>query len=225
MASHHLDDAALTKLRQAAEEARWLLDRGYPEAAVNLFVGEHRALDGEQQRLLAVSARLGAALKHHIARELDPEDVSRRPLRVDTASLLSVVATGLRGHLLVESGAGVLADPSWSRDTLAWDEAFDGALDRCCGALKGLRPKTCSWLVDPANPEAPRLEAGLVAASKKHKLKATVKGVEDVVTELQGAPFVVSCDPAILDHCATWMNLAPLALAGAVANHPLRLDE
>ncbi len=225
MASQHLEEAALTQLRRAAEEVSWLLARGYPSDAVNDFVGEHRALDLEQQRLLAVNAQLGSEVKHHIARELDPEDVSRRPLRVDAASLVSVVAAGLRGKLLLESSAGVLADPSWSRGTLTWDEAFDGALDRCCAALKRLRPKTCTWVIDPTSAEAGRLEAGLVAWSQKHKLKAAVTIVEDVVATLAGAPFVVSCDPAILDRCATWMNLAPLALAGAEGKAPLRLDE
>ncbi|MBW2456017.1 MAG: DUF434 domain-containing protein, partial [Deltaproteobacteria bacterium] len=108
MASNPLDDDALQTLRLAAEEVSWLLSRGYPPQAVGAFVSQQRALGGDLQLLLAINARLGLQVKHHIARELDPEDVSRRPLRIDVASLAAVVAAGLRGSLLLENGAGVL---------------------------------------------------------------------------------------------------------------------
>ncbi len=215
MATHLLDDDALKILRLAAEEVSWLLSRGYPPHEVGAFVSEQRAMGDELQLLLAINARLGLQVKHHIARELDPEDVSRRPLRIDVASVAAVVAAGLRGNLLLENGAGLLCDPGWTRATLTWDEALDSAIHRCCAALKPLKPKTCGWLIERACPGAERLEAAVVAASKKGKLKHSVTLVDDVVGELTGAPFVLSSDPAIVDGCGSWMNLAPLALEGA----------
>ena len=126
---------------------------------------------------------------------------------------------------MLENGAGVLCDPSWIRAELPWDAALDSALDRSIAALRQLRPKTCGWLIERGSAEAERLQKAVVALSKKRKVKHSVTLVDDVVGELKGAPFVVSNDPAILDLCGTWMNLAPLALEGAEGALRLRLDD
>ena len=39
-----VDDATIQRVTQAASEASFLLDRGYPTKAVAAFVGEHRQL-------------------------------------------------------------------------------------------------------------------------------------------------------------------------------------
>jgi hypothetical protein len=209
-------------LRRAAEEVAWLLGRAYPAGAVSTFVASHHRLTEQQRTILATNARLGAQARHHIARELDPEDVSRRPLHVDISQLVGLVATALAGETLIKSEAGLLA--STAAEPAGWTGSAEqvDALARCCRALASLRPKTLRLCVDGRRPAASDLAAAVNAASKTHKLKkAAVEIVDDPAVALAGVAIVASSDPVILDRCATWVNVAQMALEGA--NHPAPL--
>jgi hypothetical protein len=206
-----LDAEALERLRQAAEEAAYLVARGYPADAVAAFVGRHRALADTEQALLASSARLDAQVKHHIARELDPEDVERRPLKIDASSTLATIDAALRRAPLLESAAGVLCDPSFRRDADASSD-LDRAVQRAGDTLRALKPAATTWLLDESAPASTRIEEALVRAQKGWRFKVEVKRVPSCAQALARAGFVVSSDPTILDACGTWFNLPARAV-------------
>ncbi len=202
----------LERIRGAAEEAAWLVARGYDAEAVAAFVGQQRALSESDQQLLDCNTRLSAHVKHHIAREMDPEDVRGRLLRIDAESLLCSIASARTGALMLESGAGWLCDPSWTRGARPWSDPVGGAVEDLFAALKPLRPKQLSWIARGGWDAG--LSEAVASASKKHKLAATVE-TGDARTSLKGAGFVLSADPAVLDGCATWLNAQQLVLSGA----------
>jgi hypothetical protein len=177
---HQLTDDDLARLRLAAEDAAWLIERG------------------------------SAQVKHHIARELDPEDVARRPLRIDAASVIATVEAALDGAPLLETPAGVLIDPGWRRSEHQPGANLQAALTRVLSAVASLRPKAVHWVVDE---RAEQLLAALASHKKVGRAKAEVVQVADVVTSLRGAAFVASSDPAVLDEVGTWVNGAALALS------------
>jgi hypothetical protein len=102
-----LDDAALEKVRQAAEETGWLVGRGYPTEETVSFVSRHHELGPQELRWLDCGTRANRSYRHHIARELDPDDVARRPLRIDASSIVATVEAALRGSPLLEAGCVV----------------------------------------------------------------------------------------------------------------------
>lgn len=209
----------LTRVKRAAEEAAWLAARGYPADAVAAFVATHRQLTDADRMLLDCNSRLCRNVKHHIAREMEPDDVSRRPLRIDAENVLCGVAAARADALMLESPAGVWCDPTWQRGATTWNDAVQACLDDVCGALASLRPKQISWLVPSA--WHADLEAALGPPAKKHKLKGEVLSGD--VSSLSGGGFVVSADPAVLDSCASWVNLLPLVVAGS--SQALRLED
>ena len=148
----------LQRVKLAAEESAWLIERGYDALDVSAFVAKRRALSEDERRLLDCSTRSGTNVKHHIARELDPEDVRKRPLRVDVESTLCAVASATQGAVMLQSAAGLLCDPLWRRGEHRWDEGVASAFARCCEALTPLKPKEIRWLVrgdwEPAMREA-----------------------------------------------------------------------
>jgi hypothetical protein len=193
----------LARVKQAAEEASWLLSRGYPTEAVASFVSTQRALTDDEQRLLACSARCAANVKHHIARELDAEDVRKRRLEIDADSLLSCLVSADADALLLASGAGLICDPTWRRGEAAFGSEHASALARACAQIASLGANECCFWVAPNWSDA--LSAALAPLTKK-KPRADVK-VGEVTTELAGAAFVVSCDPMVLDRARSWVNL------------------
>jgi hypothetical protein len=205
------------RLQQAAEEAGWLVARGYPAAPTSRFVAEHRALSERDQRLLEGHARMSADVRHHIARELDAEDVERRVVRVDAASVLGTVAAASAGATLLESDAGVIVSPDWNRadwQRQSWPEAAEGALGAIAAVLDRLRPSEVRFVV--ARDRAGELER-LVAGLGKRRWKSRVQPEDDVLVALANAPFVASGDPGVLDACASWVNILALALADSAA--------
>ena len=205
----------------AAEEAGWLVTRGYAAAAVSEFVARERRLSDEEQRLLACATRLRAQYAKHIARELEPEDVAKRPVRIDASSVLSAVDAALEGRPLVESPAGVLSDPTWRRAS-GQVAALDAAVERVEAALGPLRPSVVRWYVDESAPWASRLEE-LVSKKKKSRAKIELARVEDAGAALRESAYVASADPDVLDDCACWLNLVGRAI-GDLSPPRIRLE-
>jgi hypothetical protein len=209
----------LATLQRAAEEAAWLVERGYPAGAVTAFVAKHRQLGGDDERLLACSARASAHYKHHIARELEPEDVVRRLLRVDTPSMLACAVAAKSGGLLLESPAGVMCDPGFERDGYRAPDDPGAAFEALATALASARPKQVIWFVDPSWDDGERIASEIGTRAPR----GAAWSVERAPTErLWGAANLVSADPSLLDRCATWFNLTSRLLEGSPAQ-PLRL--
>jgi hypothetical protein len=204
----------LERLRQAAEEAGFLVTRGYPVLAVATFVAEHRALGDEEQALLACSTRLRAEYAKHIARELEAEDVAKRPLRIDASSVLAAVDAGVSGRTLLESPAGVLADPAWTRPGRELAD-LSAALERVEAAVASLRPSLVRWYVDESAPWASQVAERVAARTGKRKVE--VQLVPNAAAALGEAAYVASSDPSVLDGAACWANLVARALAGVQA--------
>ena len=157
----------LARLRLAVEDASWLVKRGYPRAEATGFVAIHRQLSDQEQALLEKAAQGNALVKHHIARELDPEDVSRRPLRIDTASVLATVEAGIAGKLLIETEAGVLVDPDFERSTYQPGGTTALASPRApvpSARRVGERVRSRGWLIGGSDRPAPRA----VLADRRH---------------------------------------------------------
>jgi hypothetical protein len=203
----------LEKLRQAADEAGWLVARGYPSEAVAVFVAEHRQLDAEERRLLDCATRLRGEYAKHIARELEPEDVAKRPMRIDASSVLVAVDAALSERVLCESPAGVLADPGWQRESASLSD-FDAAFECVETALRTLRPSLVRWTIDK---RAPFAELLATRVGKSAKPKSEIALVDDAKRALAGAAFVASTDPGVLDHAASWVNLVARAISGTEA--------
>jgi hypothetical protein len=219
---YQLDANDLARLRLAAEEAAWLQSRGYQADEVTTFVARRRELSSSEQTLLVRAAGGNAHVKHHIARELDPEDVAKRPLRIDAISLIATVEAALAGDALLETQAGVLIDPGWRRADYQPSPRLGAAIGRLVDALASLRPKAVRWLVDEGS-TAPAVSEALAAHQKIGRAKSEVAVVADAPGELSGAAFVASSDPIVLDTVGTWVNVTALALASVDGAPRLRL--
>ena len=186
------------------EDVNWLVSRGFPLAAVNDFVSRHRNLAEAECELLSVHTRLRQYYRHHVARELDADDVSQRQMVLDVDGVLATLASGLEGGVLLESPAGVISDPHWCRGTSP-EELGDamGVLVRCLGELS--LKKLC-WVTERAE---------LASVGNDLRLGKTVVEVErpdDIGERLRGRAHLASSDPELLDTCKSWFNMVAYAL-------------
>jgi hypothetical protein len=203
----------LDRLRRAADEAAWLVARDYPADAVASFVAKHRKLTTQEQALLACATRLRVQYPKHIARELEADDLAKRPLRVDASSVLAAIDAGISGRPLLESPAGVLADPDWTRPGNELGDAA-AAIERLDDAIRSLRPSQVRWYVDRDAPWADSLSAHIMQSTKP---KSQLEYVTDAGVALAQSANVASSDPNVLDGVSSWFNLVAKAISGLQA--------
>lgn len=218
------DDAAIARLRLAAEEVAWLTGRGYPLETVSELVAAHHALTPSQRAALARGTCSEPQYRRRAARELEAEDVARQPLAVDAVDVLAAVEAALSGRPVLQTLDGTVRAFDVDRATWSPGPRADEALDLLLASARELRPSLVELVVDEAAPGAADLEARAAARAKAAKVKLEVKRVPSAPKALRRARQIVTGDAATLDACAGWFNLAGRLVEGIAGAVVVRLQ-
>jgi hypothetical protein len=200
--------AALPRLRAAAEQIAWLLDRGYRLETAIGFVGARHQLDARQRLALQRGCCSAAQYRRRAARELDPCDAAWRPLLLDGFNLVITLEVALSGGVLLECLDGAVRDIAGLRGSYRMVEETDVALDLVGSALGELRPSRALFLLDRPVSSSGRLCARILERAATWAVPVGVELVPDPDAILARSHGVVTSDSAVLDRCASWLNLA-----------------
>lgn len=203
------DDAAIERLRLAAEEVAWLTGRGYPLATVSELVAAHHQLAEEHRAALAKGTCSEPQYRRRAARELEAEDLARRPLSIDAVDAVVALEAALDGRPVLQTLDGTVRAFGVDRTAYAVGARTDEAIARLLSDVKELRPSALRFVLSP-NPE---LEAKLGAAAKERKLKFEIVHADDVPKALRKEKQIVTGDADTLDACGAWFNLVGRAVA------------
>lgn len=218
------DDATIARLRLAAEEVAWLTGRGYPLGIVSDLVAQHHGLGAAQRAALAQGTCSEPQYRRRAARELEAEDVARRPLAVDAIDVVSAVEAALEGRPVLQTLDGTVR--AFAGDGAGWapGPSTDDAIDRVLAFAKELRPQVVRLLVDERSPHAAAAAERITARVKAGKAKAEVVSVPDVRAAMKKERQVVSGDADVLDACGGWFNLAGRIVEGIPSARIVRLQ-
>lgn len=201
------DDATIEKLRLAAEEVAWLTGRGYPIDRVSDFVTNQHRLGDAERSALASGTCSEPQYRRRAARELEAEDVARRPLSIDTAEVLSAIEAALTGRPVLQTLDGTVR--AFGNATHAPSATTDDALARIYAAAKELRPSVLRFLVTSSD-----LDERITAKAKDAKAKIEIVKVADTRSGMKKEKQVVSGDAEVLDQAGAWFNLVGRVLEG-----------
>jgi hypothetical protein len=218
------DDAAIERLRLAAEEVAWLTGRGYALAVVGDLVAKHHGLTDIQRAALARGTCSEPQYRRRAARELEAEDVARRPLAVDAMDAMATVEAALSERPVLQTLDGTVRAFGVERATYAPGARSDEAVDRLLAAAKELRPSVLRFILDERAPGAQDLEAKIGARAKAHKVKAEVVVAADAGKALLREKQIVTGDADALDACASWFNLVGRVVASIAGAKVVRLQ-
>lgn len=218
------DDAAIERLRLAAEEVAWLTGRGYSLADVGELVAKHHGLTDVQRAALARGTCSEPQYRRRAARELEAEDVARRPLAVDAMDAMATVEAALSERPVLQTLDGTVRAFGVERETYAPGEHADEAVDRLLAAAKELRPSVVRFILDERAPGARDLEAKLGAGAKARKVKAEVVLAANAVKALLREKQIATGDAEALDACASWFNLVGRVVASIPGAKVVRLQ-
>jgi hypothetical protein len=203
------DDAAIERLRLAAEEVAWLTGRGYAVETVSELVAAHHALSPAQRAALARGTCSEPQYRRRAAREIEAEDVPRTkaPLAVDAIDVVACVEAALSGRPVLQTLDGTVRAFDAPRATYAPGPRAGEAIDLVLAAAKELRPKGLRFVVDEGAAGAAPLRAALEDRARSAKAKIEVLLAPSAAAALKKERQVVSGDAAILDASAGWINL------------------
>lgn len=221
-----MDEAAIERLRRAAEEVAWLTGRGYRLEDVDALVSRHHGLSDEERSLLVVGTCSEPQYRRRAARELEAEDVARKPLAIDAVGALTAIEAALEGQPVLQTLDGSVRAAS----TRTRDDAFrvgprtDDALVRLLTELKSLRPSMARLVVEDAVAGAAELRDLVAKRAKERGVKAQVVLVPELRAALRREPHVASADAEVLDACGAWFNLVGRVVTSVPGARLVRLQ-
>jgi len=218
------DDAEIAKLKLAAEEVAWLTGRGYPLGVVGELVASHHSLGPVHRAALARGTCSEPQYRRRAARELESEDVARRPLAIDAIDAMASIEAAIAGTPLLMTLDGTVRALELERARYSLGPGADEAIERIVTAAKDLRPSVVKWVIDAASPAAKELESRFQARASAVKLKVEAVQAAAVPKALAKERQVVTGDADVLDACAGWHNLIGRAVEGIASAKIVRLQ-
>ena len=216
-------DKVLPRLRAAATEITYLLSRGYPPDPALTFVCGHYQLDA-RQRIAVRRCVCSEAQRTGRARRLLPlPQAAGGPVVIDGFNLIITLEVALSGGVLLLGADGALRDLAGLRGSYHPVAETEAALALLGRGLGTLAVPAVRILLDAPVANSGRLRARILAHAATWSLPVEVELLADVDGALTGAARVVSSDAAVLDACASWLNLAPWLVAQVAGERPWRL--
>ena len=204
----------LKGLQKAADDFRYLLNRGYPRKASLELVGNRYQLNYDQRHLLhrGVFSKTDSKLRRKKKTSLS--EIRGKELVIDGYNVLITLEAALSGRSLVSGDDGFIRDISGLSGNFKKSERTDQALQLIFDTLGRIKPRHTLFLFD-----APISKSGKLAQEVRGRLRGeTVPGDARAVKVpekiLIGFPGVVATsDTAIIDRSKKVLDLAGYVIA------------
>jgi hypothetical protein len=196
-------------LQQAAEDFRYLLNRGYPRKATLELVGNRYGLTFDERHLLHRGVFSHADSEARRKKIISIKAVQNKDLAVDGHNVLITIEAGLSGRPLILADDGFVRDISGLSGGFKKTEVTGKAIQLIFAFLKKWRPRHTLFLFD-----APISKSGILAQElrtllKKEGLPGDALAVKVPEKTLIGFPGVVATsDTAIIDRSKRVIDLA-----------------
>jgi hypothetical protein len=196
-------------LQKAAEDFRYLLNRGYPRKAALELAGNRYGLTFDERHLLhrgVFSDEDSGTRKKGI---ISPKGIRNKDLAIDGHNVLITIEAALSGRPLILADDGFIRDISGLSGSFKKTEATEKAIRLIVTFLKKWRPRHTLFLFD-----APISKSGILAQELRTLLKKeglpgdalAVKVPERILIGFQGA--IATSDTAIIDRSKKVIDLA-----------------
>jgi hypothetical protein len=209
-------------LQKAAEDFRYLLNRGYPRKAALELVGNRYGLTFDERHFLHRGVFSEVDSEARRERIVSPEAIKNKDLAVDGHNVLITVEAGLSGRPLILADDGFIRDISRLSGSFKKTEVTEKALQWIVALLKKWRPRHTLFLFD-----APISKSGILAQELRTLLKKenlpgdalAMKVPEKTLIGFQGV--IATSDTAIIDRSEKVIDLAGEIIRIRIGSKPL----
>jgi len=196
-------------LQNAAEDFRYLLNRGFPRKAALELVGNRYQLNADERHLLhrGVFSDEDSILRK--ARKIPFYQIRGRDLAIDGHNVIITIEAGLSGLPLILGDDGFIRDISGLSGNYRRSEKTEEALLLIFNALKRVKPRHALFLFDAPISKSGRLALEVRNLLKRENLSGDAMAVNVPEKILIGFPGIIATsDTAIIDRSKNVIDLA-----------------
>jgi hypothetical protein len=197
------------ELQKAAEDFRYLLNRGYPRKAALELVGNRYGLTSDERHLLHRGIFSDADSKSRRKRKIPIGKVRNRDLAIDGYNVIITIEAGLSGQPLILGDDGFIRDISGLSGNFKKTERTEEALQLILDIVKRVKPRKTLFLFDSPISMSGELAQEVRDLLKKENLLGDARAVKVPEKILIGFPGVIATsDTAIIDQSKEVVDLA-----------------
>jgi len=197
------------ELQEAAEDFRYLLNRGYPRKAALELVGNRYGLTSDERHLLHRGIFSDADSKSRRKSKIPIGKVRNRDLAIDGYNILITIETGLSDRPLILGDDGFIRDISGLSGNFKKTEKTEEAFQLILDIVKRVKPLKTLFLFDSPISMSGELAQEVRSLLKKESLLGDAKAVKVPEKILIGYPGVIATsDTAIIDQSKEVVDLA-----------------
>ncbi|SDA18326.1 hypothetical protein SAMN02910447_01557 [Ruminococcus sp. YE71] len=211
-------EKALPKLRKAAEEVYFLLNRGYPVTGTTRFIGDHYQLSERQRLALARIVSPKESIISRKNRELT--DISGKTLYIDGLNVIIGLEIAYSDSMLFRCMDGTIRDLAGLHGTYRLISQTDSAIRALLASLETLEVEKAVIYLDQPVSNSGRLRQRILELAGSIPFSLEVETENPVDAILKTKPLVASADAIILDECQQWFNLVKYVVEKQIGDYP-----
>ncbi len=205
----HFGSQVLHKLRAAAHDLIWLLNRGYAETSSLKLVGDRYQLVTRQRQALARAVCNDSELADRLSRRVSAKQLSGQTVVIDGFNVLVTVETALGGGVVLEARDSCWRDMSSIHGSYRRTAETHRALVLIGKQLQQLGANQCRWYFDRPVSNSGRLVEIVRELADQQQWCWTASTVDDPDNLLARTEHTVAtADSIVLDRAGKWFNLA-----------------
>ncbi len=206
-------------LPRAAQDLRYLLNRGYPRKAVLQLVGNRYGLNYDQRHLLHRGVFSNADSESRKKKKIPLERIRHKDLVIDGYNVLITIEAALSDRPLVLGDDGFIRDISGLSGNFKKTERTEEALQLIFNFLKRAKPRQTLFLFDSPISMSGELAQEVRNRLRKENLPGDAMAVKVPERIMIGFPgMIATSDTAIIDQSRKVVDLA----GHIITNLPLR---
>ena len=211
-------EKALPKLRKAAEEVYFLLNRGYPVTSTTRFIGDHYQLSERQRLALARTVSPGESIRSRKLREVT--DIAGKTLYIDGFNVIIGLEIAYSDSMLFHCMDGTIRDLAGLHGTYRLISQTDSAIRALLASLGELGVEKAVIYLDQPVSNSGRLRQRILEFAENIPFSLEVEIENPVDAILKTKPLVASADAIILDECQQWFNLVKYVVETQIGEYP-----
>jgi hypothetical protein len=200
--------ALIKDFQKAAEDFRYLLNRGYPRKATLQLVGNRYGLTSDERHLLHRGVFSDSDSRLRREKKISTQEVRNKDLAIDGHNVVITIEAGLSGRPLILGDDGFIRDISGLSGSFKKTETTEKAIQFIIHAIKKIKPRQTLFLFD-----APISMSGRLAQEIRSRLKGerlpgdamAVKVPEKILIGFRGV--IATSDTAIIEQSKKVLDL------------------
>lgn len=197
----------LAKVKKAALEISFLINRGYNIKNASTFVGNHYLLSERQRLFLARALSSKKDIESRHLKELTLDDLKGENISIDGFNTIITLETALSNSMIFKGEDNTIRDLAGLRGTYKIIDKTIHALKLIFDSLNEFQIKRVEFYLDKPVSNSGRLKELIIYMSKDYNFETEVFLIEAVDSLLEKKEYVISSDAIILNKCISWFNL------------------